>query len=79
MNRLVQMLSPDVFKAVSWIDAHNHNVSTEGFTILMDAETLRSFRSFRFFELPPYVDTGTCSLEKPCFLSDHMMVAAETG
>jgi hypothetical protein len=41
-----------------------------------------SFRSFRFFELP--ADTGTCSAEKPCFLSDHIQappverVAAET-
>jgi len=32
-----------------------------------------SFRSLRFFELPPLADTGTCSAEKPCFLSDHMI------
>ena len=32
-----------------------------------------SFRSFSFFKLPPQADTGTCSADKPCFLSDHMM------
>ena len=29
-----------------------------------------SFRPSRFFELPPYVDSGTSSVEKPCFLSE---------
>ena len=29
------------------------------------------FRSVRFFELPTSVDTGNCSVERPCFLSDH--------
>ena len=31
-----------------------------------------NFRSFRFFELPTYADTGTGSVKKPCFLSDHI-------
>ena len=31
-----------------------------------------SFRSFRFFELPTQADTGNCSVERPCFLSDHI-------
>ena len=34
--------------------------------------TRKSFRSFKFFELPTKVDTGTGSAEKPCFLSDHI-------
>jgi hypothetical protein len=29
-------------------------------------------RSFRFFELPTEADTGNCSVERPCFLSDHI-------
>ena len=33
---------------------------------------LFSFRSFRFFELPTKADTGICSVERPCFLSDHI-------
>ena len=32
----------------------------------------RSFRSLRFFEHPIKVDTGNCSAERPCFLSDHI-------
>ena len=31
-----------------------------------------TFRSLRFFELPAYADTGTGSVERPCFLSDHI-------
>ena len=31
-----------------------------------------SFRCFRFFELPAEADTGNCSVERPCFLSDHI-------
>ena len=31
--------------------------------------SLRSFRSFGFFDLPTEADTGTCSVERPCFLS----------
>ena len=31
-----------------------------------------SFRSLRLFELPTQADTGTCSVERPCFLSDHI-------
>ena len=34
--------------------------------------TSGSFKSCRFFELPPKADTGTCSLQRPCFLSDHI-------
>jgi hypothetical protein len=37
---------------------------------------IRSFRSFRFFELPTYADTGSCSVscsvERSCFLSDFI-------
>jgi hypothetical protein len=36
-------------------------------------------RSFRFLKLPPYEDTGTCSVEKPCFLSDHMIASQYRG
>ena len=32
----------------------------------------RSGRSFRFFELLTQADTGNCSVERPCFLSDHI-------
>ena len=31
---------------------------------------VRTFRSFTFFELPTLEDTGTCSAERPCFLSE---------
>jgi len=33
--------------------------------------TTRTFRSFRFFELPTQADAGTGCAERPCFLSDH--------
>ena len=36
------------------------------------AERDMFFRSFRFFELPTKADTGTGSVERPCFLSDHI-------
>ena len=39
---------------------------------LQDIDLFSSFRSFRFFELPTKVDTGTCSVERPCFPSDHI-------
>ena len=29
------------------------------------------FRFLRFFELPTWADTRNCSVERPCFLSDH--------
>ena len=32
----------------------------------------RSFRSFRFVELPTKAETGNCSVERPFFLSDHL-------
>ena len=31
-----------------------------------------TFRSYRFFELPTKADTGTCSSQRPSFLSDHV-------
>jgi len=37
-----------------------------------DYSIVLSFRSFRFFELPAWADTGTCPVEKKCFLSDHI-------
>jgi hypothetical protein len=33
----------------------------------------QSSRSFRFFELSTYADTGPCPAERPCFLLDHIM------
>ena len=30
------------------------------------------FRSVRIFELPTLADTGICSVERPCFLPDHI-------
>ena len=33
------------------------------------AEVCNPGGSFRFFELPTKADTGTCSVERPCFLS----------
>ena len=30
------------------------------------------FRSFRFFEFPTEADTEHCSVERPCFLLDHI-------
>ena len=30
-----------------------------------------SFRSFGFFELSTWADTGTCTVERPYFFSDH--------
>jgi len=38
-----------------------------------------SFRSFRFFELPTQADTGNCSVERPCFLSDQDTEAQRAG
>jgi hypothetical protein len=32
----------------------------------------KPFRSFRFFELLTEADTETGSVERPCFLSDHI-------
>ena len=32
---------------------------------------INRLRSCRFFELPTQADTGNCSVERPCFLSDH--------
>ena len=31
-----------------------------------------AFRSFRVFELPTKANTGNCSVDRPCFLSDHI-------
>ena len=31
-----------------------------------------AIRSFRFFELPLWADTETCTVERSCFLSDHI-------
>ena len=45
----------------------------EPFSVRKSARPLKlSFRSFRFFELPTWADTGNCSVERPCFLSDHI-------
>ena len=40
---------------------------------------VEAFRSFRFFELPPYADTGNGSVERPCFLSDHIRLVPVTN
>ena len=36
------------------------------------SEVQGSFEFSRFFELPTKADTGTGSVERPCFLSDHI-------
>jgi hypothetical protein len=54
------------WKSVGPRDLHKERETGAG------TASVGSFRSFRYFELPAWVDTGNCSVERPCFLLDHI-------